>query len=123
MTHVKLVYYRDSGKYYSEGETELPDRVVFQGGINHKIRLAYHEALDAVEEMLNNGHRPGLVDGHDFHVLVTIYTEHGPLSVLMTRRTRGNLDITDHREHPTTFPIGNECSCDGKEPGPMGGGA
>jgi hypothetical protein len=123
MTHVKLVYFRDSGKYYSEGELDLPDFAV--KGVDRR-QLHFHEVLKHVREMLDRGERPGLVEGHDFHVLVTVFTENGPLPCLMTRCTAGNLAMTDIREHPVTNhrrEVFHECSCDGKEPGPMGGGA
>ena len=78
MTHIKFVYFKLTGKYYSEGELDLPD-------------LLFHEALEHVKIMLERGERPGLVDGFDFHTLVTVYTEHGPLPYLFARREDGTL--------------------------------
>ena len=100
MTHVKLVYYRDSGKYYSEGEIDLADVCIERRLDSPRRQLHFYEALKSIREMLDRGERPGLVNGYDFHVLVTVFTEHGPLSALMTRGTAGNLATTDIREHP-----------------------
>jgi hypothetical protein len=70
MTHIKITYYKDSGKYYSEGEVDLPETV------------AFHEAIEIMKNKFIKGERPGLIDGSGFHALVTVFTEFGPLSWL-----------------------------------------
>lgn len=81
-THVKLVYFKKTGKYYGEGEWDVPHR--------HADRPAmFHECLEEVGILLNNGIRPGLVNGRDFDVLATVYTEFGPLSHLFVRDEDG----------------------------------
>lgn len=83
MTHIKFTYYKDHGKYYSEGELEL--------GKPEDGYMQFHDVLQAVRLMLEQGTRPGLIDGHDFHTLVTIYTQYGPLSHLFARHADGSL--------------------------------
>lgn len=57
---VHLIYFKRTGKYYSEGEY-----------ISHKRYL--FEIWDEVEEMFKQGQRPGLVDGaNEFYVLVEV---------------------------------------------------
>lgn len=73
VTHVKLVYFKDTGKYYSEGEIDLPHDWLF------------HNAVEHICQMLDRGERPGLIDGHDFNALITVYTEFGPLPHLYIR--------------------------------------
>lgn len=87
VTHVKLAYYRKSGKYYSEGAHDLSSIGTLPG---HPPRMWYfYEALEEVASMLNRGIRPGLIDGMDFDVLVTVFTEYGPLSALFVRDEDG----------------------------------
>ena len=76
-THVKLIYFREVGKYYSEGHIDLPGEVLF------------HDALKHVADLLNSGQRPGLVDGKHFDVLVEVYTTDGPLPHLFVRDIDG----------------------------------
>lgn len=70
--NVKFVYFRDSGKYYAESEI----------GVNVEH---FYEAVKIIRDMLDNGERPGLVNGYDFHVLATIYTRDGPHQYLHVR--------------------------------------
>lgn len=78
MMHIKLVYFKETGKYYSEGELNIPRR-----------DLTFHEGLNILQDKLNAGERPGLVDGMDFDVLATVYTEFGPLQYLFVRDEDG----------------------------------
>lgn len=78
--HVKLTYFKQNGKYYSEGEHESPYKY-------------FHQAVAEIKCMLDAGKRPGLIDGHDFHVLVMVYTEDGPLPFLFTR----GANLENHR--------------------------
>jgi hypothetical protein len=78
-THVKFVYFKHEGKYYSEGDHDFEGQVPF------------HECLSKIREMLVQGKRPGLVDGHGFHTLVTVYTEFGPLPHLFARNGKNEL--------------------------------
>ena len=73
MTEVKLIYFKESGNYYSEGSynSESGSFWVIVGEIN---------------KMLKQGKRPGLVDGFGFHVLAEIYVEVGPMPHLFIRR-------------------------------------
>lgn len=73
VTHVEFTYFKNTGKYYSSGEIDLTE-------------MKFYEALEHVRGMLNRGERPGLVNGFEFHVLVRIFTEYGPLSHLFVRR-------------------------------------
>lgn len=82
VTHVDLVYYRETGKYYAQGEIDLP---YVDDGLNPLRPIMFHEALDQLRAMFNRGERPGLVNGFDFHVLATVYTEYGPLTHLFIR--------------------------------------
>jgi len=62
MYEVELWYFKDSGKFYSEGKY-----------ITDKEYL--HEIFEEIKLMLFNGNRPGLVHGSDgFHVLVRVPT-------------------------------------------------
>lgn len=57
---VRLTYFKDTGKFYSEGEY-----------VSEK--LALWEIWDEVKEMLKVGKRPGLVDRvNDFYVTVDV---------------------------------------------------
>jgi hypothetical protein len=57
---VQLTYFKDSGKYYSEGEYKTE-------------KESLHEIWAEAEEMFNQGRRPGLGKGHDgFHVLINV---------------------------------------------------
>lgn len=76
VTYVKFSYFKKTGKYYSEGEIDLEP-------------CMFHEALKKIQEMLNEGKRPGLVDGMDFDVLAMVYTDHGPLPYLFVRDLDG----------------------------------
>ena len=80
-THVALTYFRKTGKYYAGGEIDLP--------YNVDKPLMFHETLQQVVDLLNSGQRPGLVDGMGFDVLVTVYTEYGPLPHLFVRDVDG----------------------------------
>ena len=71
-THVKFVYFKESGKYYSEGALDFP-------------YAPFYDICTKVREMLKRGERPGLIDGHDFDVLCTVYTDVGPLPVLFVK--------------------------------------
>lgn len=98
-THVKLTYFQQSGKYYSEGELEMPYVQTLKENVvgDRKPALVpgtdrpvmFHECVSAVINLLNKGERPDLVDGMDFDVLVTVYTEYGPLSHLLVRDEDG----------------------------------
>lgn len=55
---VKLTYFKDTGKYYSDAELEISDTVPFWDVlVDIRVRIAA-------------GHLPGLIDGARFHVLV-----------------------------------------------------
>lgn len=69
----QLEYYKDSGKYYSNGEINV-DEETFWG------------AVERVVAMLNEGIRPGLINGKEFHALITVFTEFGPLTWLYIRK-------------------------------------
>ncbi len=57
---VQLTYFKDTGKYYAEGEYETKEASLLE---------IYHE----IRKMLYRGKRPGLLAGHDgFHVLVNV---------------------------------------------------
>lgn len=84
-THVKFTYFKLTGKYYSEGELDIP----YEEG----QPVSFYSCLHIIEQMLREGKRPGLVDGHDFHTLVTVYTEYGPLSHFFARREDGTLMV------------------------------
>ncbi len=57
---VKLTYFKQSGKYYSDGE--------YWSG-----KLALYEIWEEVNEMLSSGKRPGLVNGkNEFYVTVDV---------------------------------------------------
>lgn len=57
---VELIYFKPSGKYYSEGHYETKLEFLF-------------EIWDEVREMVSNKELPGLMRGHsDFYVLVNV---------------------------------------------------
>ncbi len=57
---VKLTYFKDTGKYYSEGEYT-----------SNKLQL--FEIFSEVRQMLASGTRPGLVDGkNEFYAVVDV---------------------------------------------------
>ena len=57
---VVLTYFKESGKYYSEGEY-----------LSNELHM--YEIFAEVREMLDRGTRPGLVDGFDMpYVLVQV---------------------------------------------------
>jgi hypothetical protein len=56
MTHVHITYYKDTGKYYSEGEVDLPDvpdEVAAHSEHARKRQLYFYEAARQVREMLD----------------------------------------------------------------------
>jgi len=60
MFRVELIYFKDTGKYYSEGEYTTHQDALFQ--IFKEVRV-----------LLRIGKLPGLIDGcSDFHVLVGV---------------------------------------------------
>lgn len=64
---VKFTYYKKSGKYYSEGEK------------SYSTELNYYELYQAIVKDLDNGIRPGLVDGAlEFYCVVS-----GPVNFLV----------------------------------------
>jgi len=73
MTEVHLTYFKDSGKYYSEGHYNTD-------------KEAFYEIVEEIRQMLANGIRPGLVNGFEFHVLAEIFIRNGPLPHLFIRR-------------------------------------
>ncbi|HEX9987061.1 MAG TPA: hypothetical protein VGE45_01080 [Chloroflexia bacterium] len=57
---VELIYFKSSGKYYSEGQYETNREHMFQ-------------IFDEVKEMRDQGKLPGLRDGsRGYHILVTV---------------------------------------------------
>ena len=74
MTYCEFTYYKETGKYYSEGSHFF------------EKDLAFHKAARLTTQMLNNGIRPGLNDGKEFHTVVTITTKNGPMSYLYIRK-------------------------------------
>ena len=57
---VELTYFKESGKYYGEGQYETNRKELW-------------DIWDEIEEMLKAGRRPGLIDGHSgFHVLIDV---------------------------------------------------
>ena len=73
MTKVELIYFKESGKYYSEGSYES----------EHEF---FYDIVDEIKIMLARGKRPGLVDGHEFNVLAEINVKYGPLPHLFVRK-------------------------------------
>jgi hypothetical protein len=72
MKTVKLVYFKESGKYYSEGAFSVADTELF------------HETVDRARGLLNTGKLPGLVPGAcEYHVLLQM--EGAPPQLLMAR--------------------------------------
>ena len=61
MAHiVKLDYFKDTGKWYTEGEYETPEKSLY-------------EIWDEVREMMDKGKLPGLIEGHsEFIVLINV---------------------------------------------------
>lgn len=59
MIQVKLIYFKQSGKYYSEGEVGFPDGT------------AHYQIIQKLIEGLNAGRWPGLQVPDDFNILVT----------------------------------------------------
>jgi hypothetical protein len=60
---VKLIYFKDSGKYYSEGE--------------YTTELVYmHEIFDEVRQLQSNCELPGLVKGAKYHVVLQTVINH-----------------------------------------------
>lgn len=76
-THCAIRYFKDTGKYYSDGE----HAIMFVDG----KPVPFYECVRIIREMLDAGKRPGLVDGFEFDAVITVYSEFGPLSVLYTR--------------------------------------
>ena len=60
---VNLTYFKESGKYYSEGTC-------------HSYELQMYEVIDGVRAMLDKGTRPGLVDckpgENEFYVVIRV---------------------------------------------------
>ena len=56
---VQLTYFKDTGKYYSEGEYETEKEFLF-------------EIWDEVREMFSRGECPGLIGPSGFHVCVNV---------------------------------------------------
>lgn len=70
-THISLTYFKDSGKYYSSDEIDIP-------------KCMFHEAITHVKDLVLAGKWPGLTAGsHTFDILVRVYTEYGPLHWLI----------------------------------------
>lgn len=71
--HIEITWFKREGKYYSEGEAEYDCNL-------------FHEAIDEFKRQLKLGIRPGLINriNNDFHALVKVYTENGPLMFLVT---------------------------------------
>ncbi len=69
MIRIKLEYYRQSGKWYGQGQTSCPD------GTPH------FEVMRSIREKLNTQSLPGLVEDHGLfivHVLMIRATPTGP---------------------------------------------
>lgn len=60
---VKIQYFKQSGKFYSEGEY-LTDK------------LQMYEIFLEVRGMLHNGRRPGLVNGNDEFIAYVLVADH-----------------------------------------------
>jgi len=73
MTEVHLIYFKDSGKYYSEGHCNID-------------KEEFWEVVEEIEQMLANGIRPGLGNRFEFHVFAEIFAKNGPLPQLFIRR-------------------------------------
>lgn len=69
--HVEVIWYKNQGKYYSDGRVNL-------------LTDDFYTAVMLFEALLRENTRPGLVDGpkDEFHAHCTFYTEHGPISHL-----------------------------------------
>lgn len=75
-THITLDYFReDGGKWYSQGE-----HAIFY---ENDKPVPFWECTKRIQEMLDRGERPGLVNGYGFNVLVTVYGEFGPMQWLI----------------------------------------
>jgi len=58
---VKLTYFKQSGKYYSEDDSYVTEKD------------ALYEIWDEIRDMMAKGKRPGLVDGYnDFYVWISV---------------------------------------------------
>lgn len=67
---IKFTYFKPSGKFYSEGEY-----------MTHESVFYYVE--EEIRAMLEEGKRPGLVDGHDgFHVVIDASDHPGGFPVM-----------------------------------------
>jgi hypothetical protein len=65
-------YYKQSGKFYSDGRIDYPvDR--------------FDQAVDKAKGDLNAGIRPGLVNGFHFNVLLEVHAPQGPMTALLIR--------------------------------------
>jgi hypothetical protein len=58
MQKVELTYFKQSGKYYSEGELEVD------------ARLYMHHIFDEVRRLLKARTLPGLVEGHSNYIVL-----------------------------------------------------
>lgn len=57
---IRFTYFKDTGKYYSEGYREAE-------------KLHLHDMFAEAKQLLDSGVRPGLIDGHSgFHVVVDV---------------------------------------------------
>jgi len=59
MKRVTFTYFKESGKYYSEGTKEYPEEVMWWDMIDH------------IKSDLNRGIWPGLIGPDEFNVLIT----------------------------------------------------
>jgi len=80
-THCTLDYFKEDGKWYSQGEY-----VIFYEDLGEGERpVPFHRCVSIVQSLLDKGERPGLVNGYGFNVLLTVCTEFGPLQWLFVR--------------------------------------
>lgn len=71
--HIEITYFKRSGKYYTEGEVDVPGP-------------HFHDAVAQLRAMLDAGDYPGLVKGcSEFDVHARVFTEFGPLPFLIVR--------------------------------------
>lgn len=71
---VKFIYFKENGKYYSEGNEDIKGE-------------GFYDVVRIIHDMLRDGKRPGLVDGsNEFHTLAIVDTSHGELPHLFPRR-------------------------------------
>jgi hypothetical protein len=68
---VQFSYFKQSGKFYSEGEANIEGETLADVLIN-------------ILSMLKQGTRPGIADGHDLDVHVVVHTEHGEVPAMFT---------------------------------------